>query len=70
MNVFESHQKKIALATLKMHKAGAAVMGGMDHPEAVQCLKKMGMSKASLVKMLQEYGHHPEDIAHMMKEPS
>ena len=70
MNVFENHQKKIALATLKMHKAGASVMGGMTHQEAVQFLKKIGMSEQSIVNDLLKYGHNKEDITEFMKEPT
>jgi hypothetical protein len=70
MNVFESHQKKIALATLKMHTVGATVMGGMTHQEAVQYLKRIGMSESSITVQLQVAGHSPEDIAEFMKEPT
>jgi SOS response regulatory protein OraA/RecX len=70
MNVFETHQKKIALATLKLHKVGASVMGGMTHQEAVQYLKKMGMSESSLRAQLKGYGHSDEDITEFMKDPS
>ena len=69
MNVFENEQKKIALATLKMHKVGAAVMGGMSHQEAVQYLKKLGMSEARIVVQLQVAGHSDEEITEFMKEP-
>jgi hypothetical protein len=70
MNVFENEQKKIALATLKMHKVGAAVMGGMSHQEAVQYLIKIGMSKVSVTKKLREHGHSWEDVAEFLKEPA
>jgi ABC-type nitrate/sulfonate/bicarbonate transport system substrate-binding protein len=70
MNVFESHQKRIALATLKLHKVGASVLGGMTHQQAVQYLKKMGMSESSIKSDLEKYGHSPEDVAEFMKEPA
>lgn len=34
LTVFEKHQKKIALATLKMSDVGASIMGGMTKEEA------------------------------------
>ena len=34
LTVFERHQRRIALATLKMSDAGALIMGGMTKDEA------------------------------------
>jgi hypothetical protein len=57
VNVFETHQKRIALATLRLSKAGAVVMGGMTHKEAVQYLKKLGISEDWIRAQLKVYGH-------------
>ena len=44
MTIFEKHQKKIAIATLKMTDAGARIMGGMTKEEAREVLRKMGIN--------------------------
>ncbi len=44
LDVFEKHQKAIAIKTLKMPNAIANVMGGMTKKEAVNFLKKIGWS--------------------------
>jgi hypothetical protein len=70
MNVFENEQKKIALATLRLSKVGADVVGGMTHQQAVQYLKKLGISEDWIRAQLKDYGHYDEDIAEFMKEPA
>lgn len=42
LNTFEKHQRKIAEATLKMHDAGALIMGGMTKEEARSFLRRIG----------------------------
>ncbi len=42
LSIFEKHQKKIAIATLKMHDVGAAIMGGMTKEEARTFLRSIG----------------------------
>lgn len=44
LSVPEQHQKKIAIATLKMHDIGAEIMGGMSKDEARAFLKRIGYS--------------------------
>ena len=44
MDIFTKHQKKIAIATLKMTDAGARIMGGMTKEEAREVLRKMGIN--------------------------
>lgn len=57
------HQKKIALATLKMHSIGAKVMGGMSHGQAVQFLvNDAGYSLDKVKGLLTKAGHSAEDI--------
>lgn len=45
----KQHQLKIARATLKMHEAAAAVLGGMDHAEAAQVLMRYGTPRDRVV---------------------
>lgn len=49
-NVFVKHQINIAKKTLKMHPAAVAVMGGPDHTEARNILKKHGWSDEQIKK--------------------
>jgi len=51
VNVFDKHQIKIAKDTLKMHDAGAMVMGGMNKDEARRVLKKAGYSDRQIAQM-------------------
>jgi len=51
LTVPEQHQKKIAISTLKMSDAGAAVMGGMNKDEARKFLKEVGYSDAAIAKL-------------------
>lgn len=61
---FDSHRRKIALATLKMHSIGARIMGGMSHGQAVQYLvKDAGYSLDKVKGLLTKAGHSVEDIA-------
>jgi hypothetical protein len=51
-DVFDKHQKAIALKTLKMSDAGANIMGGMSKAEARSFLKaKCGFSDARIAKL-------------------
>ena len=47
----QKHQLKIAKDTLKMSKAGANVMGGMNHDEARKFLKSIGYSDQKIKKL-------------------
>ena len=44
LDVFQKHQKKIAISTLKMSDAGASIMGGMSKDEARKFLFSIGYS--------------------------
>lgn len=67
-DVATKHQIKIAVKTLKMHKAGALIMGGMNHKEAVKVLRKAGWSDKKIQDALKKSGHSSSDIAAFMKE--
>jgi hypothetical protein len=41
LSVFEKHQLSIAYSTLKMSEIGAFIMGGMNHKEARDIIKKL-----------------------------
>lgn len=41
LTVPEHHQLKIALATLRMPEAMANVMGGPNHQEAIEIIKRL-----------------------------
>ena len=45
LNVFEKHQLKIAIATLKMSDVGANIMGGMTKAEALRIVDRLGWVK-------------------------
>jgi hypothetical protein len=53
LGVPEQHQLRIALRTLKMTPAMAAVMGGMSIPEAKAFLKRVGYSDQQIAKLAQ-----------------
>ena len=42
LSVFEKHQKRIALDTLKMSDIGVSIMGGMTKAEAYKFLRSIG----------------------------
>ncbi len=44
LDTFQKHQKKIAIATLRMSDAGARIMGGMTKDEARAFLKRIGLT--------------------------
>jgi hypothetical protein len=48
MTVFEKHQLKIAISTLKMSDIGALIMGGMTKVEARLFLARIGWSAAKI----------------------
>ena len=66
LSVPDKHQRKIALDTLKLSKVGASVLGGMNHKQAVEFLKKIGYSDEKLKSMLKAAGHSDEEIKGMM----
>ena len=41
MSVFDKHQLRVAKATLRMHDAGARIMGGMTKDEARQVIRRL-----------------------------
>ncbi|HYG24471.1 MAG TPA: hypothetical protein VEH04_16960 [Verrucomicrobiae bacterium] len=56
LSVFERHQKRIALQTLAMHDAGAAIAGaaiagGMTKTEARNFLRRLGYSEVQIKKL-------------------
>ena len=44
LDTFQTHQKRIALATLRMTDVGAFVMGGMTKDEARSFLRSIGIN--------------------------
>lgn len=51
MDVFDYHQKKIAISTLKMSDAGVNIMGGMNKDEARNFLRKIGYSEQQIARI-------------------
>ena len=51
LDVFQRHQKRIALDTLRMSDIGAQIMGGMDKPAAHNFLRSIGYTAAQLAKL-------------------
>lgn len=45
LSVFQKHQKKVAIDTLKMSDSGALVMGGMTKQEAREFLLSIGYTE-------------------------
>lgn len=48
LDVFQTHQKKIAIKTLQMNDVGVSVMGGMTKAQARSFLKSIGYSDAKI----------------------
>lgn len=48
LNIAKKHQKRIAIDTLRMTDAGAAIMGGMDKLQARFFLLQIGYSSAQI----------------------
>jgi hypothetical protein len=69
-NIFDKHQTKIAHDTLKMSKQGAHIMGGMNHKESINHLRKKGYSDSYIHNILKKYGHSDEEIKDLQKENS
>jgi hypothetical protein len=68
LSVPDKHRKKIALATLKMSKSGALVMGGMDHKDAVEFLMSIGYVRRKIEALLKGYSHSSKDIKGFFSE--
>ena len=51
MYIFDYHQKKIAISTLKMSDAFANIMGGMTKDEARNFLRKIGYSEQQIARI-------------------
>jgi hypothetical protein len=51
LDTFQKHQKKIAIATLKMNDVGVSIMGGMTKAEARQFLTSIGYSENQIAKL-------------------
>ena len=51
LDVFQRHQKRIALDTLRMSDIGASIMGGMDKPAAREFLRSIGYTTAQITKL-------------------
>jgi hypothetical protein len=66
LTVPERHQRKIALDTLKMSEAGASIMGGMDHRQAVQFLLSIGYGYDDIAYRLRNNGHDAVALAKYM----
>lgn len=63
----EKHQLKVALDTLKMNRTMAAVMGGMNHKEAVAFLRRVGYTDSKIKNILLHNGHTEEEAKKAMK---
>lgn len=50
-DIGERHQLKIARDTLRMHDAGAAIMGGMSKDEARSFLLRFGYSELQISRL-------------------
>ncbi len=46
LSIPESHQKRIAISTLRMSDIGARIMGGMTKEQARAFLKSIGLNPA------------------------
>lgn len=68
-SVAAKHQRKIALDTLKMSSAGAAIMGGMDHGRAIHVLLAQGMSEREIEQRMQQAGHSGAYVASLLHYP-
>ena len=51
LSVPEQHQKRIAIATLKMSNVGARIMGGMTKEEARNFLRSHGFYKGEIKRI-------------------
>lgn len=67
-NVFNRHQKAIALKTLRMNDAMANVMGGMNKKDAIDFLRGIGYSDEQLKKILSYNGHSEEEIINLLSK--
>ena len=67
MDIFDRHQMKIARDTLKMSPAGASIMGGMNHSEAVAVLLRGNWSRARIEKALTLAGFSQTEIGEMFR---
>jgi len=66
MQVSTKHQRNIAVATLKMSKIGANIAGGMNHQEAIECLRDCNISDDRIIILLKNNGHSENDIIEFM----
>jgi len=53
MDVFNKHQKAIAIKTLRMSDEMADVMGGTTKKEAIEFLKSQGYSDKQITNMIE-----------------
>ena len=67
LTVPESHQKKIAIATLKMSVTGAKISGGMDHITAIKFLKSIGYTDSWIKLFLMKAGHTSTEIQQLLQ---
>jgi hypothetical protein len=51
LDVFEVHQKRIALKTLKMNDVSVMVMGGMSKADARAFLQRIGYTEKQIAKL-------------------
>jgi len=67
LTVPEQHQRRIALQTLQFNQVGAIVMGGPDHRQAVQILRRFGHKDLEIRVRLETAGHSKNDIERFLK---
>ena len=48
LDVFQKHQKSIAISTLRMSDVGARIMGGTTKQKAREFLKSIGFAEAKI----------------------
>ena len=51
MSIFDKHQLRIAVQTLKLSDAGAAILGGQTKDEARAVLKKHGWADSKIKQL-------------------
>jgi len=66
LSVPQTHQRRVALDTLRMHEVGVSIMGGMDHRQAVEALRKFGYSDEDIRIRLETAGHDASAIERFM----
>jgi hypothetical protein len=67
LDTFQKHQKKIAIATLKMNDMGASIMGGMTKAEARNFLKSIGYNENQIARLEEQSMLKESDIIYEIR---